>query len=350
MVVPGSIPNMMRSFIKSFVSSLWFQVQSFCYFVRMIAIFYKAKQFLLVIIKLLIVCGALYYIYNELQNGKKIDWSVISTYLSIKSVSLLLLFSAVNWILEIYKWQNLVSCFKEITFFEATKQSLSSLTASIFTPNRIGEYGAKTLYFSKENRKQVVFLNFIGNSSQMAITCLFGVIGFIIFNLKITETMFWIHFKIKITHLIIFIIFIVFGFLIIKYKNIEFYGFSIQKLISKIKQFPRNILLSNFQLSIMRYLVFSHQFYYLSVIFNFEIAYSTALSTIFIMYFLASIIPSIHLMDVAIKGSVAVYLFGNLGIESWKIISTTSLMWLFNLVLPVLIGSYFVLRFKPEKA
>ncbi len=314
----------------------------------MILIPHKAKQFLLVIIKLLIVCGALYYIYNELQNGKKIDWSVISTYLSIKSVSLLLLFSAVNWILEIYKWQNLVSCFKEITFFEAAKQSLSSLTASIFTPNRIGEYGAKTLYFSKENRKQVVFLNFIGNSSQMAITCLFGLIGFIVSGFKFQVSSLWIAFTTRYVYLFL-LIFFIFLFLYIVNK-IEIYGFSIQKLISKIKQFPRNVLLSNFQLSIMRYLVFSHQFYYLSVIFNFEIAYSTALSSIFIMYFLASIIPSIHLMDVAIKGSVAVYLFGNLGIESWKTISITSLMWLFNLVLPVLIGSYFVLRFKPEKA
>jgi hypothetical protein len=68
------------------------------------------------------------------------------------------------------------------------------------------------------------------------------------------------------------------------------------------------------------------------------------------MYLLASIVPSIHLMDVAIKGSVAVYLFSLLGIESWKIIAITSLMWLYNLVLPVLVGSYFVLRFKPQKS
>ncbi|NJM80771.1 MAG: hypothetical protein HC854_16320 [Flavobacterium sp.] len=315
----------------------------------MLAIPHKAKQFLLVIIKLLIVSVALYFIYHELRYEKKIDWSVITSYLSIKSVSILLLFSNFNWVLEIFKWQNLVSYFKNISFFEAAKQSLGSLTASIFTPNRIGEYGAKTLYFSKENRKQIIFLNLIGNSSQMAVTCLFGLIGFIILSFKITETMFWIHFKIKTIHIFIFIVLIAFIFILIKFKNIEFYGFSVQKLNSKIKKFPRNILFSNFQLSIMRYLIFSHQFYYLLVIFQCEIEYSTALSTIFIMYFLASIIPSIHLMDVAIKGSVAVYLFGNLDVESIKIISITSLMWLFNLVLPVVIGSYFVLRFKPEK-
>ena len=83
--------------------------------------------------------------------------------------------------------------------------------------------------------------------------------------------------------------------------------------------------------------------------FDIEIAHEIAFGTIFTMYLLASIVPSIHLMDVAIKGSVAVYLFSLLGVESWKIIAITSLMWIFNLVLPVLVGSYFVLRFKPQK-
>ena len=54
-------------------------------------------------------------------------------------------------------------------------------------------------------------------------------------------------------------------------------------------------------------------------------------------------------MDVAIKGSVAVYLFGNVGVESWKIISITMLMLLFNLVFPTVVGSYFVFQFKPQK-
>jgi hypothetical protein len=66
------------------------------------------------------------------------------------------------------------------------------------------------------------------------------------------------------------------------------------------------------------------------------------------MYFLASIIPSIHLMDLAIKGSVAVVLFGKLGVNQWTIVSITTLMWLLNLVIPVLIGSLFVLKFKPK--
>ena len=67
------------------------------------------------------------------------------------------------------------------------------------------------------------------------------------------------------------------------------------------------------------------------------------------MYFLASIIPSIHILDVAIKSSVAVYLFAKFGVLESKVIMITSLMWVFNLLLPVVLGSYFVFQYKYQK-
>lgn len=305
----------------------------------MISIPHKAKQFLLLIIKLLIVSIALFYIYQQLQDDKKINWSIISSYLSVQSAIILMGFSAVNWIFEIFKWKHLVYSFKEISFFEAMKQSLGSLTASIFTPNRIGEYGAKVLYFTKENSKQIVLLNFIGNSSQMLVTTFFGMIGILL-----------IGFKFQISNWVIFGCIVIVFLLLYFLKNIEIYGFSIKKLIQKIASFPLVFHRKNLLLSVLRYLVFSTQFYILLLIFDIDVAFEIAFGTIFSMYLLASIIPSIHLMDVAIKGSVAVYLFGLIGVESWKIIAITSLMWLYNLVLPVIIGSYFVLRFKPQKS
>ncbi|MEQ3661581.1 MAG: lysylphosphatidylglycerol synthase domain-containing protein [Flavobacterium sp.] len=305
----------------------------------MISIPHKAKQFLLVIIKLLIVSIALFYIYNQLQGEKSLHWQIISNYLSVQSVLILLVFSILNWFFEIFKWKHLVSSFKEITLLESANQSLGSLTASIFTPNRIGEYGAKVLYFSKENRKQIVLLNFIGNSSQMLVTTFFGMIGVLL-----------IDFSFQISNWFVFGFIIALFLILFLFKKVEIYGFSIQKLVQKIASFSNTFHKKNLLLSVFRYLVFSSQFYFLLLIFGVDAASEIAFGTIFSMYLLASIIPSIHLMDVAIKGSVAVYLFGLIGVESWKIIAITSLMWLYNLVLPVLVGSYFVLHFKPQKS
>lgn len=307
----------------------------------MIAIPHKAKQFLLVLVKVLIVGFAFFYIYHHLQGDKAISIESIIQYLSIKEVLILLLFTTANWFFEVLKWQNLVNSFKNISFFEAAQQTFSSLTASIFTPNRIGEYGAKMLYFKKENAKRIVLLNFVHNSSQMLATILFGVIGIFSSTFNIQHSTFNIALFIGIP-----IIFIIAFF----FRKIEVYGFSIQKIIDKIRKLDRIILLKTFSFSMLRYVIFSTQFLVLLLFFDVEIEIIVAFSTIFTMYLLASILPSIHLMDVAIKGSVALFLFSKLGIEDWKILAVTSLMWFFNLVLPVVLGSYFVLRFKPKTA
>jgi hypothetical protein len=314
----------------------------------MIAISHKAKQFLLVLVKLLIVSGALYYIVNQLQGEKAIDWHLISDYFSIKSLFFLLLFSVLNWVFEILKWQHLVSSFTKISFLEAAKQSLGSLTASIFTPNRIGEYGAKALYFDKKKVKKIVFLNFIGNSSQMLVTTFFGILGFAISSIVSSETMIWNHFKFSMLHLQFLVLFLLVVFLIFRFRKVMIYGLSLQKIIEAIRKLSIGFHVTTLQFSILRYLIFAHQFYFLLLIFDCEISYSLALATVFIMYFLASIIPSIHLMDVAIKGSVALFLFGKLGFPEWKVVTITSVMWLFNLVIPVVIGSFFVMKYQPN--
>nr|WP_245942935.1 hypothetical protein [Flavobacterium lacus] len=285
--------------------------------------------------------SAIYYLYAELSKKNLNDWQLVSTKFTFFSLVGIVFLSVLNWFFEILKWQNLVNTFYKISLKEATVQSLGSLTASIFTPNRVGEYGAKMLYFPKSETKKIILLNFISNSSQMATTLFFGVVGLMITGL------FYDYFSYKIA-LFLFIILLLFSLFIIFGKKIIIYGFSVEKLIQKIKSFPRNSLKTTQQLSVIRFLIFSHQFYFLLVIFGVEITYSLALATIFSMYFLASIVPSIHLMDVAIKGSVAFILFGKLGVNQWTIVSITTLMWFLNLVIPVLIGSLFVLKFKPK--
>jgi hypothetical protein len=64
------------------------------------------------------------------------------------------------------------------------------------------------------------------------------------------------------------------------------------------------------------------------------------------VYFLASSLPTFQFLDFAVKGSVALFFFGILGVNEWIVIFISTLFWFFNLVLPATIGSYFVLVFK----
>jgi hypothetical protein len=306
----------------------------------MITIPHKAKQFGVFIIKLLIVIAAFYFIYDQLAHNDQLNWSkflvLVKEKQSVLGILFLLSFSVANRYLEILKWQNLVSFIRPISVGEATKHVLSALTAGIFTPNGLGEYAGKALYFSKDKTKTILFLNLICNGIQMILTVVFGTIGLFIIG-------YWEW------SLAIIVVSCVFWVVSILIKKIKIKGYSIVKLIEKINEIPKLIHKKNIVLAICRYLVFSHQYYFLFLAFDVDLPYLTLMGTIATVYFLASSLPSFQFLDFAVKGSVAVFFFGELGVNEWIVVFISTLMWFLNVVLPVLIGSYFVLTFKPFK-
>jgi len=305
----------------------------------MISIPHKAKQFLTFLIKLLIVGGAFYFIWNQLANNDKLDWKQFLELLNRKKsfwgILFLLSFSFFNRFFEILKWKNLVQIIEKISISQATEQVLSALTASIFTPNGIGEYGAKALYFQKKEAKKVVFLNLICNGIQMILTIIFGTIGLWILGFGS-----WV--------LAIFAISCFLFFASFLFKKITIKGYSINRLLEKINEIPKQIHQKNIFLAICRYLIFSHQYYFLFLAFDVDLPYGTLMATITAVYFLASSLPTFQFLDFAVKGSVAVYFFGILGVNEWIVVFISTLMWFLNVVLPVIIGSFYVFNFKSK--
>lgn len=309
----------------------------------MISIPHKTKQFLVVLIKLLIVGGAFYFIYNQLANNDKLDWAqflvLFKKNQSVAGIGFILLLSVINRYLEILKWQNLVSYLKPISVSEATKQVLSALTAGVFTPNAVGDYAGKAMFFDKSETKTVVFLNLICNGIQMVLTVIIGLFGLLYFNAQY-------HVITTKTAAILFGILILTFIILFSIKKITIKGYSIEKLIHKINEIPKRIHQKNIFLGIFRYLVFSHQYYFLFLAFDVDLPYLTLISAVTCVYFLASSLPTFQFLDFAVKGSVAIYLFGILGVNEWIVVFISTLMWFLNVVLPVIIGSYYVLNFK----
>ena len=314
-----------------------------CYFASMISISLKAKQFLIILIKISIVGGAFYFIYNQLANNDQLDWEkfiiLFRKNQSISGISFILLLSVLNRFFEILKWQNLVSLLHKITLSEATKQVLGALTAGLFTPNGVGEYAGKALFFEKSKAKKIVFLNLICNGIQMILSIVFGIFGLLYFNANFnvitTKT-------VAILFGLFFLVFLV-TFLL---KKITIKGYSIEKLVHKINEIPKSIHQKNIYLAICRYLIFSHQYYFLFLAFDVHLPYFTMMATIASVYFLASSLPTFQFLDFAVKGSVAVYFFGILGVNEWIVVFISTLMWFLNVVLPVIIGSYYVMNYK----
>jgi hypothetical protein len=306
----------------------------------MVAIPDKAKQFLVFIIKLLIVTAAFYFIWNQLAQNEKLDWEnflmLFEKNKSVGGIAFLLSFSFLNRFLEILKWKNLVAVIHPVSLPEAAKQVLGALAVGIFTPNGIGEYAGKAVFFEKSLRKKVIFLNLICNGIQMILSVAFGLL-----SLWVLGFGFWV--------LAIASLGMGAWILAIGFKKATIKGYSIEKLLRKINEIPKEIHRKNIFLAVCRYLTFSHQYFFLFLAFDVDLPYITLMASIAAVYFLASSLPTFQFLDFAVKGSVAVYFFGLLGINEWIVAFISMLMWLLNVALPVLIGSYYVLNFKPVK-
>jgi hypothetical protein len=301
----------------------------------------KSKQFLTTAVKLFIIGLAFYFIYSRLAGEQ---WTLFTTTLhrgfSWPIIIALLVLAVLNRFFEILKWRNLVSCFKNISIPESTKQVLGALTASVFTPNGIGEYGAKALYYEPQRARKIVFLNLLCNGVQMLITVLLGIIGLLYFNLRFGI----------ITTRVVFTILIGLGVIAIlayAFRSFTIKGYSFEKALKKIREIPKRIHRKNLLLALCRYAFFSHQYYLILLMFDTGLSYPIAMATICSVYFLSSSLPTFQFLDFAVKGGVAVYFFGLLGVNEWIPLFATTLIWMLNVVVPVAVGSYYVFTFKP---
>lgn len=309
----------------------------------------KTNHYLFGIAKVAVLSISAVYIFYRL---KDIDFSQIQNLMTIQNtdfsfiVAALLFFlslSIFNWALESLKWKYLVSTIKPIDFPTAFKQTLTAFSASVATPIKAGDYGAKVLFFPTAERKKIFGLNLISNLIQMAVTTFFGIFGLVFFlsrfvNVQLTE------------RIILFfsgIIFLLILFFFLRKKNLLWSGVSIQKTIGFFSNLNTKIKVQILMLSVGRYIVFSLMFYFLLLFFGIDLSFSIVMMLIFTMYFLVSIVPTFFIFDIIIRGSVSVWLFSFYDISESIVFSAVGLMWVFNFVLPAVVGSYFVVRFKP---
>ena len=96
-------------------------------------------------------------------------------------------------------------------------------------------------------------------------------------------------------------------------------------------------------LSALRYSIFTCQFYILLNIYNVEITITEGVIFISLTFLSLTAIPAIAL---GIRELIALQLIGAVTLNSIGVISASFSLWLINLAIPALIGSFFVFGLK----
>lgn len=303
----------------------------------------KAKQFLVLLIKIVVVSGAFYFIYHQLSSDTSLNIPLLMEIAVQKehwgTLITLFILTLANRFFEILKWKNLGSLIRPISLWESTQQVLTALTLGIFTPAGVGEYAGKALYFDKSQTSKVIFLNMICNGVQVLYAILFGLMGVTFLNQ---------YFPIVPNHILAYVFLAILTILIVvmSFRNRTIKGYSLRWVWEQLQLIPKKVHRKNMFFALCRYLVFTHQYIILYRLFGVDLPYWELLFAISAIYLLASSIPNFQFLEFAVKGSIAIYIFSILGVNQWIVALVATLIWLLNIVFPVSIGSIFVLRFK----
>ncbi len=306
----------------------------------------KYKWILAAKAAILLICGWLIFqkINDPTRFGEEFTNVVIEA-IDTSAIFVLIgviLLMPVNWLLEAAKWRLLARPQSTITISEALQGVMSGLSLGFVTPHGVGDYAGRILSLSGDDRSQLIGSIWIGRAMQMLVTCLFGVVGVWMF-LQMSSMPYlsinpWWWVAILGTTLIAITLY---------RSTIKVFGERIHYYFSIIDKYEREDYLQLFFLSLGRYIVFSIQFLLILNIFEIPLGVLTLFGGVSWMFLMKSIIPSFNfLSDLGVRELSALTFFDHYQVSQPAILTSSLLLWVINILIPVLIGLYFVFKLK----
>jgi len=266
-----------------------------------------------------------------------------------------------NWCLEAAKWQFLIGKIEKVGFFKALQAVLAGVSISSFTPNRTGEFIGRVFILKKSSVVEGILVTLVGSMGQLLVTVVAGSASLLVFITHYFSEAVFSHHYVFIGMAVMLVIFNL--LLLGLYLNLSFLTTLKERILKnrlkKLRRFFRVFalyhkreLLLVLLLSLMRYAVFSTQFFMLLQVFDVRIPFLSALILISLTYFIMAVIPTAALTELGIRGSVALYFFGFYfgqpdvfgGTVKLGILAASTSLWLINIGLPALLGTIFIFR------
>lgn len=301
-----------------------------------------------------------YLLYKQIiqQPDLEIRWAQIKNSWKHPLFWIVVLMLFLNWGLEALKWQLLLTPLEKISFSKSLKSVFAGCSITMLTPNRTGEFGGRILFVHPENRIKAISATIVGSISQLTITIIIGVFAIIVLknataNYKLIMELPWIFNQYvlvfsSLAACFLLLIFFRLDFLINYLASVSFLKKIIQH-ISFLNFFNRKILLRILFYSLLRYLVFILQYIFLLHVLEVDIDGFVCFGLLAIFYLTMAILPTIGFTELPVRATTSVLILGLLSENILGIQAAALGIWIINLVVPSIIGSFFILRTKIYK-
>jgi len=303
-----------------------------------------------------IIIAAIVLLYFELSERSILEYrDLLESYFNSKKfiwlLVLVVLLMPLNWFLEAAKWRYIVSAKEQISFPLAVKAIFAGASVSSLSPNRIGDFLGRVFVLKKTSFLQGAFITLIGSFAQTLISLIIGFLAFAYLeyydpNAANTNNFLLLSIPAIIIVLILYV-----------YFKISVLSRIIPKSWRKIRTYVK--ILSQYRLpqlsvvllySLFRYLVFSTQFVIMLWAVGIQFPIFHLYIIVFTIFFINMFRPSVALIEFAIRGAVSVavmdayfeFFLDKGPAEHTNIVIASTLIWLVNIILPAIIGLFFI--------
>ena len=254
-----------------------------------------------------------------------------------------------NWLLESAKWQEVLSKIQKLSLWQAIKSVLIGLTSGFFTPNRVGEPVGRAMLLADGNKTKGVFCSLICTMAQSFATMLFACIACVVvgdFDLA-TEHADGISVIRNLGIAGVIAVCLIYFTLPFWVGKLKLKSEKLQDIARAISLISYCSLLKVSLYSILRFAVYSFQYFLMLRFFAVEITLQAALIFIPINYLLVSVIPSVAFAEMGIRGTSAVLVLSTVTQNTLGVALAAVALWFVNYVIPMFTGS--LLLMKTEK-
>ncbi len=308
------------------------------------------RSIFLHILKLILAAGILGFIGYKLIYAYHISdlWAHFQFNLTVYSATLLvftLLLMPLNWHLEVVKWKVIIRKHEPASTFKAYKSILSGITLGIVTPNQIGSLAGKAVYLDQLPKVKGAVATLLGDLAQTFAAVIIGSYGLLglYFHMNPTSDVNPVPAFILLTLINAGVAWLFLHIhLLQRFDRWKW----LTPYIAIGTDYSRSELTQLLILSGLRFLLFTSQYYVLLFVFGINLTPAEWAMSVLSIYTVISFAPSFIMIQLGIRGALALYFVGLFTGNTVGVLLSTYSLWIINLMIPGLIGLYFLLTHK----
>ncbi len=291
----------------------------------------------------------IYWVVNQ-QNESLMDvFLVIKQTILSKNwwkIVLIIFLTPLNWAFEAKKWQFVASKIEKLSFWNAYKGILAGLSLGFTTPVTIGDFAGRILMMKTEKRTEAIGAIMLGNGMQLFASLSYGVLAYWFFIFR---------FNLGILHYVFAVlvsIFIIWG-LIMMVRGINFGRIlkiipaKIQPYLAVIQTYSTQDLFKTYFIASIRYFIIVIQFTIAFEAFQINLSIFDIINGVILILFAKTVVPMINFAsDLGVREAASLYYFSFFSIKASIVTGATMLIWIFNLLLPIIVGSLMIWQLK----